>query len=179
LILQRHFLDAKSALRALVAGSLLAAGFLASANALAAPASSAAAPARTAPPAASAAEERVQVENAWIPQPPPGAEVGAAYFTLHNTGRAPAVLVGVDCPLAAAAMLHESSVVAGESRMRPVDRLTIQPGQRVTLKPGGLHVMLHGVSSALEVGQQVPLVLHFADGKAIRISAKVRPLGSR
>ncbi|HEY2590636.1 MAG TPA: copper chaperone PCu(A)C, partial [Steroidobacteraceae bacterium] len=96
-----------------------------------------------------ASASQVRIENAWIPQPPPGAEVAAAYFTLHNAGREPAVLVGVDCPLAAAAMLHESSVVAGESRMRMIERLTIPAEQSVTLKPGGLHVMLHEISSPL------------------------------
>jgi len=127
---------------------------------------------------ASGSAVQVQVENVWIPQPPPGAEVAAAYFTLRNTGREPAVLVGVDCPLAAAAMLHESSVVAGESRMRMIERLTIPPQQSVTLKPGGLHVMLHEISSPLAVGQRVPLVLHFAAGKELHVEAKVRPLGS-
>ncbi len=116
-------------------------------------------------PSAAPATSQVQVENAWIPQPPPGTDVAAAYFTVRNTGRAPAVLVGVDCPLAAAAMLHESTVVAGESRMRPVDRLTVPAGRSVTLKPGGLHVMLHEVERPLAVGQRVPLVLHFAGGK--------------
>lgn len=119
---------------------------------------------------------QVRVENAWIPQPPPGAEVAAAYFTLRNSGQRPAALVAVDSPLASAAMLHESSVVQGESRMRPVDRLTIPPGQAVTLKPGGLHVMLQGLTSTLEIGQEVPLVLHFAGGQEVHTKARVRAL---
>jgi copper(I)-binding protein len=137
-----------------------------------------AAPPHATEAAASRSAVQVQVENAWIPQPPPGAEVAAAYFTLRNIGRESVVLVGVDCPLAAAAMLHESSVVAGESRMRMIERLTIPPEHSVTLKPGGLHVMLHEISSPLAVGQRVPLVLHFAGGKELNVEAKVRPLGS-
>lgn len=129
-------------------------------------------------PAAPAAAFQVRVENAWIPQPPPGAEVAAAYFTLYNSGGRPAVLVGIDCPLAAAAMLHKTTIVAGESRMRPVERLTIEPGRSVTLKPGGLHVMLHQLASPLTVGQRVPLVLHFSGGHELHVEAQVRPLGS-
>lgn len=120
---------------------------------------------------------QVQVEKAWVPQPPPGAEVAAAYFTLHNAGDQPAVLVDIECPLAADAMLHRTTVVAGESRMRPVARLTIPPGHSVTLAPGGLHVMLDQLRSPLKVGQRVPLVLHFAGGKELHVEAKVRPLG--
>lgn len=133
----------------------------------------------SAAPAASHSAPQVRVENAWIPQPPPGAEVAAAYFTLHNTGNTPAVLVAIDCPLAAAAMLHRTTVVAGESRMRPVDRLTIPPGRSATLAPGGLHVMLHQLEKPLAVGERVPLILHFAGGKELRVEANVRPLGGR
>jgi len=128
---------------------------------------------------ARASDPHVRVENVWIPQPPPGAEVAAAYFTLHNTGDKPAVLVGVDCPLAADAMLHRTTIVAGESRMRMIDRLTIPPGQSVTLEPDGLHVMLDRLSSPLAVGQRVPLVLHFAGGQDLHVDAKVRPRGGQ
>jgi periplasmic copper chaperone A len=159
LIVQRVFLVARRGL----AAATLGAGLLMAASAA---------------PALSEPSAPIQIENAWIPQPPPGAEVAAAYFTLRNAGSKPAVLVGIDCPLAAAAMLHETSVVAGESRMRMVERLTIPPQRSVTLKPGGLHVMLQEISSPLAVGQRVPLVLHFAGGGALRVEAKVRPLGS-
>jgi periplasmic copper chaperone A len=125
----------------------------------------------------SAPAAQVTVSDAWIPQPPPGSEVAAAYFTLRNGGREPATLVQISSPAASAAMLHESRVVAGESQMRPVDRLVIPPGGTVTLRPGGLHVMLHGLASALLPGQQVPLVLRFEGGREIRITARVRPLG--
>jgi len=136
-------------------------------------------PAQAAATAASATVLPIRVENAWIPQPPGGAAVAAAYFTLHNVGDKPAVLVDIDCPLAGSAMLHRTTVVAGESRMRMVDRLTIPPGQSVTLAPGGLHVMLDQLTSPLAVGQRVPLTLHFAGGKDLHVEAKVRPLGSR
>ena len=62
--------------------------------------------------------------------------------------------------------------------MRMIERLTIPPGHSVTLEPGGLHIMLHEVRSALAVGQHVPLVLHFDGGKDLHVEAKVRPLGS-
>ncbi|MGH8217015.1 MAG: copper chaperone PCu(A)C [Steroidobacteraceae bacterium] len=166
----------------IVQRTLLAAGLLvigATAAALSQPPESSPSALHATARAASPSAAQVQVENAWIPQPPPGAEVAAAYFTLHNTGREPAALVGIDCPLAAAAMLHRTSVVAGESRMRRVQRLTIPPGRSVTLEPGALHVMLHRLARALRVGERVPLVLHFAGGKELRIEAKVRPLGSR
>ncbi len=131
------------------------------------------------PAAGAAPAADVQVENAWIPQPPPGTDVAAAYLTLRNVGHAEAVLVGVSSPVAANAMVHESMVMQGQSMMMPVERLTIRPGETVTLKPNGLHVMLNGLRKPLQVGQHVELVLRFASGDEVRISAQVRPLGSQ
>jgi periplasmic copper chaperone A len=129
------------------------------------------------PSARAAVEPHVVVEEAWIPQPPPGAEVAAAYFTLRNSGSTSAVLTDVASSLADAAMLHESLERNGQAQMRPVERLTLAPGQRIVLMPGGLHVMLHGLHHALAVGDHVPLTLRFADGSSLEIVARVRPLG--
>jgi periplasmic copper chaperone A len=139
----------------------------------------AAEPAAAPPTAALAAAARVSVEKAWVPQPPPGAEVAAAYFTLRNTGHAPAVLVDVSSPLASETMLHETKLIGGESRMRMLERLVIPPGGAVTLTPGAIHVMLAGLRQPLMVGQQVPLVLRFADGQQIRVLARVRSPAAR
>ena len=119
----------------------------------------------------------LSVENAWIPQPPPGTGVAAAYFTLRNDSHAPAVLVAVSSPLAGDTMLHETTVVGGMSRMRMVARLTVPPHGSVTLRPDGLHVMLLSLKQALIPGETVPLVLRFASGREIRVVAHVRPIG--
>lgn len=121
----------------------------------------------------------IQVENAWIPQPPPGTNVAATYLTLRNVGHKPAVLVAVSSPVAGSAMVHRSMVMNGESMMMPVEKLTIGPGKTVTLEPNGLHVMLDSLRNPLEVGERVPLVLRFASGEVLHVTAQVRPLGSQ
>ncbi|HUK01842.1 MAG TPA: copper chaperone PCu(A)C [Steroidobacteraceae bacterium] len=130
------------------------------------------------PVGAAVAAPALRIENAWISQPPPGSDIGAAYFTLHNTGTRGVAIIDVDCPLASAAMLHESRVVAGQSQMRPVERLEVAPGASRTLAPGGLHVMLHGLKRRLIVGESVPLVLKLEDGTHVSLTARVRPPGS-
>ncbi len=122
--------------------------------------------------------DAVQVADARIPLPPPGAAVAAAYFTLRNTGRATVVLTGLDCTVASGAMLHQSMERHHEILMRPVGELDIAPGQQVRLTPGGMHVMLHGLRRPLALGERVPLTLHFADGSSRAALADERPLGS-
>jgi copper(I)-binding protein len=118
------------------------------------------------------------VQNAWIREPPPGTDTGAAYLTLRNPGPQIVNVVGFECPLAEAAMLHETRIEAGQSRMRPRERLSVPPAQAVVLAPGGMHVMLHGLKRPLRPGERVPLVVVLADGGRVAASALVRPIGS-
>lgn len=119
----------------------------------------------------------VQINGAWIPEPPPGTHVAAAYLTISNVGHTPAVLIGASCPLAKSATLHRTMVMNGESMMRPIKRLEIAPSQVVALMPYGMHVMLDGLRVRLAVGERVPLVLRFEGGQEVHLTATVRPIG--
>jgi periplasmic copper chaperone A len=118
----------------------------------------------------------LQALDAWVRQVP-GSDVAAAYLTLHNAGDHPLSVVAVESPLATSAMIHETKIEGGMSRMRPQTGLVVGPGQTVKLAPGGMHIMLMDVKP-LAVGQRVPLVLKLADGSSVRVEAPVRPLGA-
>ena len=113
--------------------------------------------------------------DAWV-RVTPGSDVAAAYLTLRNTGKKTVTVVGVDCSAASMAMIHETTVKGGISRMRPHEQLVIPPGATVKLEPEGLHIMLHGMKQSAAVGQTVPLVLLLADGGKVPVAAPVRPL---
>ncbi len=134
-----------------------------------APAAAPAQPAAPAPP--------VTVTDAWV-RVIPGASVAAAYMTLHNGGREPLKVIGVRSPLAKMAMIHETQLVNGVSSMRGHEPLTLPPGASVTLAPGGLHVMLHDLTRALAVGDEVPLELSLEGGARVAVKARVRPLSA-
>ena len=114
-------------------------------------------------------------ENAWI-RAAPGSQSAAAYLTLRNVSSAAVTITAVSSPAASHVMVHESTVQAGQSRMRPRPQLVVAAGQTVEFRPGGLHVMLEGLSQPLTVGQSVPLIVTSADGSSLRVMASVRPL---
>ena len=124
-----------------------------------------------------AATPALSAQDAWI-RATPGSDVAAAYLTLHNAGSEPVVIVGVRSPAAAQAMIHETSVVNGQSTMRPHEQLQIAAGATVRLAPGGLHIMLHELRRALQPGEQVPLLLLLAGGGTLAVSARVRALSA-
>jgi copper(I)-binding protein len=117
------------------------------------------------------------VENAWV-RATPGADIAAAYLTLRNVSATTVTVTGVESPIAGHAMIHETKVEGGQSKMRPHEQLVIAPGATVKLEPGGLHVMLHDLRQPLTVGQTVPLVILLAGGGSVQVTAAVRPLGA-
>jgi copper(I)-binding protein len=119
------------------------------------------------------------VQNPWIRKPPPGLDTVAVYFTLKNVSKRAVFVVGVRSPLATNAMMHETSMVEGQSRMRMRERVTVPGGSEVAFAPEGLHVMLSGVSKPLEVGDKVPLTLALEHGGSLDLVATVRPLDAK
>jgi copper(I)-binding protein len=114
--------------------------------------------------------------DAWV-RATPGADVAAAYLTLHNAGAQPITIVGVRSPLAGMAMIHETKLVGTQSTMRAREQLRLAPGETVRFAPGGLHVMLHMLAHPLKPGDEVPLVLLLKDGGTLEVTARVHPLG--
>lgn len=76
-------------------------------------------------------------------------------------------------------MIHETTMQNGVSRMRPHESLVIAPGKTVKFEPGGLHVMLHGLTQALAPGKTVPLRLRLSDGTSLEVVATVRALDAQ
>jgi copper(I)-binding protein len=59
-------------------------------------------------------------------------------------------------------------------RMRRVEDLPLPPGESVELRPGGLHLMLLGLTRSLLDGDTVDLTLHFDGAPDLAISVPVR-----
>jgi hypothetical protein len=76
------------------------------------------------------------------------------------------------------AMMHETIESGGQSQMRELTSVSLAPGASMAFKPSGKHIMLHGLTHPLQVGERVPLVLVFADGMRLHVTALVRPLGA-
>lgn len=117
--------------------------------------------------------EGLVVENAMVPAAPPKAMAHAAYFELTNHGDAERSLIGVTAPGYGMAHIHRSTEKNGVSTMEPVHQIGIAPGQTVAFAHGGLHIMLMRPAVPAEPGNTVDLVLEFANGETVPVSAMV------
>lgn len=131
--------------------------------------------------AAATAQAEVTAKDAWVRGTVPAQTSTGAFVTLTST--AEARLVKAASPLAKIVEIHESTTKDGVSRMQAVESVALPAGKPVQLKPGGLHVMLMGLSRPLRPGDEVPLTLTIEEkgGKRtpLAVRAEVRPLGSR
>jgi copper(I)-binding protein len=97
-------------------------------------------------------------------------------MTVNNPGPATAI-VGVEGDVARNIELHTHvSGDGGMMQMRRLDRIELPTGAPVALAPGGLHVMLIGLTRDLLPGQSVTLQLRLADGRRHEVVAPVEPL---
>lgn len=107
-----------------------------------------------------------------------GASSSAAYVTVHNGKRTADRLVGASSPAARSVSIHNSVMDGGVMRMRPARALAVQANGRITMKPGGLHVMLMGLKAPLRPGSRLPLTLRFERAGNVQVSLPVLPPGS-
>jgi copper(I)-binding protein len=98
----------------------------------------------------------------------------AVYFLLRNEGRVTDRLTGGETLAAAAVEIHESRVVDDVMRMRKVHGLEIPPRGAVELKPGGVHLMLLGLTESLVAGEGLDLTLHFQRSGDLLVTVPVR-----
>jgi copper(I)-binding protein len=116
----------------------------------------------------------IVISNAWVRLAPPGNDVTAAYMLIENNSATDDVLLSVEASVAAVAELHESREVNGVVQMTHLGQIDVPAGARIELQPGGMHIMLIGLTRSLEQGDEVAITLNFANAGPIQIRAQVR-----
>ncbi len=101
------------------------------------------------------------IDHPWSRPTTPGMPMGVAYLSITNRGKEPDTLIAASTPAAARVEMHQTTIADGMARMRPVDGIAIAPGATVKVEPGGTHLMLVDLRTALEPGKKVPLELVF------------------
>ncbi len=121
----------------------------------------------------------LHIGHPWVRATPKGATVGGAYLTITNNGSTPDKLVGVISPIAKQVSVHEMKAENGIMKMRPIQGgLEIEPGQTVTLKPSGYHLMLEDLNKPLKEGERVPATLEFAKAGKVNVELAVEGVGA-
>jgi len=127
--------------------------------------------------APAARAQSVQVEQPWARATAPHAATAAVYVTL--TAGMPDRLIGGSTPVATMVQVHDTVMDGGVMRMMAVPGgLKLTTARKVTLMPGGYHLMLMGMKQQLNPGERFPLTLHFAYEPPVTINVVVASAGA-
>ena len=113
------------------------------------------------------------VSGYWIKTTIPGSAVSAAYMQIKSA--IPFKLIKVESPAAGIVEIHDMKMNAGVMEMKALDVIEVPANKAVTLKPGGVHVMLMNVKKPINKGDKVPMTLTFegANMKAVLVTLEL------
>jgi len=120
---------------------------------------------------------QVSIGSPWARATAPGAAVGGGFLVLENAG-ADDKLVSATSPVSASVELHSMSIENNVMRMREVPAIDLPTGQRVELRPGGLHIMFIDLKAPLKAGESFPVKLRFEKAGEVEVTFKVEAMGA-
>jgi len=99
---------------------------------------------------------------------------GVVYLEIVNDGDGADRLLSVRTPVCESPELHRTLLVDDRMRMELVEGgIRVPAGGRVSLEPGGAHVMLLGLHDDLLVGERFELELLFEVSGTVRVQSEV------
>ena len=120
----------------------------------------------------------IQIEDPWVRAVPPNANNSAIFLDLRNESEQLRKLVEVHSVVAEQVELHMTKDEDGMLRKEGLEEVLIPALETQSFHPGGIHIMLIGLRSPLNVGGAIELELVYADQSKETISVPVdeRPL---
>jgi copper(I)-binding protein len=120
------------------------------------------------------ADDKLEIDDAWIAEAPPVSKVMAAYMEIENETAQDRVATSITCKEFERAEFHRTVDKAGMASMEHQHTLTIAANSELNLEPGGYHVMLFNPARRLLAGDNTQCRIEFDDGSGIDFELKVR-----
>ncbi len=115
----------------------------------------------------------ISIDHARINPTVLGMRVTGVYLNITNNSSDAITLNKVTSPISNRIELHEHSMKDGLMKMQQVPRgINIPAKDSLSLQPGGYHIMIMNLESAIPPNTSVELTLHFSNGKKKVIHAK-------
>ena len=118
------------------------------------------------------------VHDAYARATPPSAVNSAVFTTLMNHSDKERSIVSATTPAAGKVELHAVIMDGNVMKMRQVQTIAIPANGQVELKPGSLHIMLFDLKDGLKEGEQISMMLTFANGETQTFDAPVKKVMS-
>ncbi|MCB1171966.1 MAG: copper chaperone PCu(A)C [Leptospiraceae bacterium] len=121
-------------------------------------------------------ESSLGISDMWVREPLKGMGMTAGYMKLSNQGPESIELTKAECPDFEKLELHETIMDGDVMKMRPVESLTIKPGETLELKPHAHHLMLIGPKKEIKAGDSLEITLYFRNAPARKLALPVKAM---
>lgn len=131
----------------------------------------------TVTPTPTPAVPKISVTGAWARSTPGNPnENSAVYAVIANEGSVAdhVVSASVDASIAKTVETHRTVKVGDTMKMEPVAGWDVPANGKLTLEPGGNHIMLLSLPTALKAGSRFPLTLKFEKAGNVVVDVDVR-----
>lgn len=118
----------------------------------------------------------LQLSNAYFRLPVAGRSTSAAYMQITNLSDTKVQLSDFSADLATSVELHEHRHVDGMMSMRKVANVTLNPGETLTLQPGGYHLMLFGLPAHLTETDVLTVQIGLESGDEVSVSVNAQTI---
>ena len=119
-------------------------------------------------------EPPLRVENPWVREAPPGADVLAAYAVFCNDNEQAVTIAAARSTAFDRVEMHVVVETEDAVTMEQSNSIVIGPTDCVEFAPGDRHFMLFDPVERLRAGDNVEFTLLLADGQEIEVSFPVR-----
>ncbi|MEP0176274.1 MAG: copper chaperone PCu(A)C [Paraglaciecola sp.] len=119
---------------------------------------------------------KLEIGHPWARPTSAVVKTGAIYFSIKNPTPDIDKLMSVEVSsnIAQQAEIHQTKFTHDMAQMREAKQgLVITAKNTTTLSPGGIHIMLVGLTRPLELGSKFPMTLHFQNSGAITVEVWV------
>ena len=124
------------------------------------------------------ADNKLEIDDAWIAEAPPVSSVMAAYMEIENETAQDRQAIAIQCREFERAEFHRTVDKEGMASMEHQQTLNIPARSELELEPGGYHVMLFNPARHLLAGDTTQCSIEFDNGKIIGFDLVIRKASS-
>lgn len=120
------------------------------------------------------ADNKLEIDDAWIAEAPPVSKVMAAYMEIENETQQDRQAVAMQCKEFERAEFHRTVDKDGMASMEHQKVLNIPANSELELRPGGYHIMLFTPARSFKAGDNTGCSMEFDDGTSIQLELEIR-----
>lgn len=116
----------------------------------------------------------LSVQDPWVREAPPMSKVLAAFMLIENKGTVNRQIKATSSPVFEHVEIHKTEVKDGVANMLQQTSVEIPAGGSLAFKSGSYHFMLISPLKPVQAGDQIEILLSFANGDQLKVVAEVR-----